>query len=284
MITFDKLLRSELVEATEFLHRKFHFISTVDLVIQLGSGQSPDNILDEEWGRASLQEMPSLPKANSLAKHKLEIIWGIAGNFKLLIFAGRYHLYEGFGRVPCILPIWAAAQCGARNFVFANAAIAINPEIAPGDFMIFTDHINQMGISPLSGHQHLLESPYINMIDTYNTTLANTFKEAAQEKKMSIKHGVYLANAGPQSETIAELRMARLFGADAVGMSTVLEATTAHALQAKVLGISMITKSISPKTQNQFSPDVAFDIDTNGNNTLISSLRHWLATFGAKVL
>ena len=120
MLNFDKISRIELEEAADFLVHQFPFINSVDLVIQLGSGQSAEGILDNEWDRVALRDMPNIPAEESLARHNLEIIWGTSGSFKVLILAGRFHLYEGYGRVPCILPIWAAAVCGARNFLFTK--------------------------------------------------------------------------------------------------------------------------------------------------------------------
>ena len=134
MITYDILSRIELEEATEFLTHKFPSINSVDLVIQLGSGQRPENLLDEVWARVPLQEMPHIPKEKSLAKHPLEIIWGLCGNIKVLIFAGRFHLYESYGRIPCLLPIWVSVECGARNFLFANSAAATNDTHETGFF------------------------------------------------------------------------------------------------------------------------------------------------------
>ena len=130
MITYDILSRIELDEAIEFLNHNLPSITDVDLTIQIGSGQNPDGLLEEVWHRIPLREMPYVPKEESLAKHKLEIIWGKIGEFKVLILSGRFHIYEGYGRVSCILPIWAASECGSRAFLFANSASAVNKEIS----------------------------------------------------------------------------------------------------------------------------------------------------------
>ncbi len=276
MLTFDKLSRIELEEASEFLIHRLPFINSVDLVIQLGSGQSPEGLLDSEWDRVPLRDMPNIPAEESLARHNLEIIWGTSGTFKVLIFAGRFHLYEGHGRVPCILPIWAAAACGARNFLFTNAAVAINNSLDVGDFMVFRDHINNLGVSALSGHQHLLETAYVDMSETYSSDIVSSFFDAAKHENMPIKDGVYMAFTGPQYETPAELDFARMIGADAVGMSTVLEATTAHALKARVLGVSMIVNSIQRDKSRKISHEEALEIGKRGNKKLTDSIRHWL--------
>jgi purine-nucleoside phosphorylase len=284
MFTFDKLSRIELEEATEFLINRLPFINSVDLVIQLGSGQVAENILEHEWDRVSLREMPHLPTEESIAKHKLEIIWGTFRDFKILIYTGRFHLYEGYGRVPCILPIWAAVACGARNFFLANAARALNESLTPGGFMIFSDHINNLGESPLSGHQHLLDSPYVDMSQTYAPELADSFIAAAGNENVQIQRGIYMANKGPQFETPAEIRYAKMLGADAVGMSTVLEATTAHALKAKVLGISMLKDSTTGTHSGGISNRKAFEVGKSRNKKLIASIRRWLTEEAESVL
>lgn len=276
MFTFDTISRIALDEATEFLIHHLPFINTVDIVIQLGSGQTAENILDDEWDRLSLRNMPHLPTTDSLAKHRLEILWGTVGEFKVLVYSGRFHLYEGYGRVPCILPIWVAAACGARNFVFANAAVALGETIQPGNFMIFTDHINNQGISAIAGHQHLLDSPYVDMSDIYNSALSASFIQAARREGMTLHQGVYMANVGPQYETPAELRLARSSGADAIGMSTVLEATTAHALRGRVVGISMIKHAVSGPSSAKLSHQEAFEVGKAGNTLLVSATRRWL--------
>lgn len=284
MIAFDKVSRIELEEAAAFLTDRLPSIADVDLVIQLGSGQNAENILEKEWTRLLLREMPHLPTEESTAKHKLEIIWGQFGPFKLLIYSGRFHLYEGYGRLPCILPVWAAAQCGAKVFLFANAAVAVNEELSPGSFMIFKDHINNLGESPLTGHQHLLSSPYVDMSQTYSQELSDTFIRVAKRESMTIRRGIYMANIGPQFETPAESRFARIIGADAVGMSTVLEATTAHALNAKVIGISMIIHSATTIQSRKISHEESFEVGRSGNVTLISTIKRWLLEEAESVL
>lgn len=285
MITFDRISRIELEEATEFLFHRLNFINSVDLVIQLGSGQSPENILDHEWDRIPLRDMPHLPAEESLAKHTLEILWGTVDQYKVMIYSGRFHYYEGFGILPCILPIWAAVECGARNFFFANAAVSLSDRFKPGEFMVFNDHINNIGVSPLTGHQHLLKSSYVDMSQTYSRDLSNSFVKSAQSENLTIKDGIYMANQGPQFETPAEIKVAQLLGADALGMSTVLEAITAHALNTRVVGVSMIKHSAAERHgDGKISHQKAFDVGKQGNKQLVKSLRRWLANEANTVL
>ncbi len=284
MITLDKLTRIELEEATDFLLREFTFINTVDITIQLGSGQRPEHLLDEEWGRCSLQKMPGLPAEASVAKHNLEAFWGLVGNVKVLVYAGRYHFYEGYGRLPCILPIWAAAECGCRSFLLSNAAGGIADGLNPGTFMLFRDHINNLGISPLAGHQHLLESPYVDMSSVYHPELRQALRDSAAALELPLQDGVYMANCGPQFETPAEVELARRMGADAVGMSTVLEACVAYALGARVVALSMITNRACGLAKVPISHEDAICVGGDRGPALVELIRHWLHNAGGELL
>ena len=278
-MSFDKLTRVELEDAGDFLIHNFPFSNSVDIVIQTGSGQNLASILDEEWNRVALQEMPHLPSEESLAKHQLEIIWGVTNNLRVLIFSGRYHYYEGYGRIPCILPIWAAADIGARHFLFCNAAAGIKEDLSPGSIMVFDDHVNNMGVSPLEGHQHLLKEPFVDMSTCYDEKMQSTFMASAEQMDIALQRGVYWANTGPQFETPAEIKMAKAMGADAVGMSTVLELTTAKALGAKAMAVSMIRNRASGIDD---SGDTEIESDA-ANKELTGLIHHWLSNEAAHI-
>jgi purine-nucleoside phosphorylase len=282
VIDFDRLTRFQLEEASDFLSERLPYSDKIDLVIQLGSGQTSAELLDEVWHREPLREMPHLPTADSLARHKLEIVWGRIGDYKVLVYAGRYHLYEGFGELPCILPIWAAAFCGARNFLLTNAAGSLNRHLPSGGLMVITDHINNMGISPLVGHQHLLASPFVDMVDVYSPELTMSLAKAASLENVPVFQGVYMANLGPQYETPAELQMATMMGADAVGQSTVLEAIAARAMGGRVLGVSMIKNFAYGLRRN--SPEQAAEVGNTVREQLIAVIRRWLSQEAKHVL
>jgi purine-nucleoside phosphorylase len=282
LIDYEHLTRFQLEEASEFLTERLPYSSQIDLVIQLGSGQTSAELLDEVWHREALREMPHLPTADSLARHKLEIVWGRIGDYKVLVYAGRYHIYEGYGELPCILPIWAAAYCGARNFLLTNAAGSLNRHLPSGGLMVITDQINNLGISPLIGHQHLLDSPFVDMVDLYSPELTMSFAKAASLENVPVFQGVYMANLGPQYETPAELQMAKVMGADAVGQSTVLEAIAARAMNGRVLGVSMIKNFAYGLRRN--TPDQALEVGQTVREQLIGVIRRWLNEEAQRVL
>ena len=128
------------------------------------------------------------------------------------------------------------AGLGVKTLVLTNAAGTLNPQFAPGELMLLSDHINLLGTTPLLGGAH-----FHDMSAVYTLHLRDAFKAAARELALPLHEGVYAAMLGPQYETPAEIRMLRTLGADAVGMSTVPEAIQARALGLEVLGLSILT-------------------------------------------
>lgn len=277
MIVFsDRLTRVQLEEAADFLNHQCPFVNAVELVIQLGSGLTAEGLFDEIWSRFPLQHMPHMPSEDSLAQHQLEVIWGMVGQTRTLAYSGRFHLYENYGRLPCLLPIWVAGYCGARTFILTNAAGAVSPKLQPGTLMCISDHINNLGCSALSGHQHLVTDPYVDMSAVYKPELWQSFRNYAADAGVDMQSGVYLANHGPQFETPAEVRMAQVLGADAVGMSTVLEASVAHALGAQVLGLSLITNPAAGLTSEPLQHEDHLQMGQIASKKIIALIRRWL--------
>lgn len=154
-----------------------------------------------------------------------------------VIFAqGRVHLYEGrtAAEVTSIVRVLAAA--GVKRLILTNAAGSTNAKFAPGSWMMISDHINLTGTTPLLGAPE-----FVDMSEVYSRRLRERFRSAADSLGRQLHEGVYAGLLGPQYETPAEVRMLRTLGADAVGMSTVLEAIQARALGLEVAGFSCLT-------------------------------------------
>jgi purine-nucleoside phosphorylase len=169
---------------------------------------------------------------------------GHAGRFVLcevsgakIIFAqGRVHLYEGHNAKQVTSIVRLLGKAGIQNLVLTNAAGSANPAFAPGTWMMLQDHLNLTGTTPLLGGPH-----FIDMTSVYSDHLREIFRGTAKEEGVVLHHGVYAGLLGPQYETPAEVRMLQRLGADAIGMSTVLEATQARALGMNVAGFSCLT-------------------------------------------
>ena len=282
-MSYERITKIELDETTGFFRQNFPLVNHVDLVIQLGSGQHAHGLLDEEYGRKNILDLPNIPDEPSIARSDMDIIWGSIGDKRVLVFCGRFHMYEGHGRLPVILPIWAAAECGARTFLLCNAASGIDEMLQPGKFMLMKDHINNLGVSALAGHQHMLRNAFVDMTEVYDPRLGGTFFQSAQQESVPIHKGIYWANRGPQFETPAETQLAHAAGASAVGMSTALEATIAHTLGAKIVGVSMITNRASGLAKNFLSHEETLARGTSLGRDLVRVIRRWV-THEAKEL
>lgn len=177
-----------------------------------------------------------------VAGHKGRLLLVEAGTERALIFQGRRHWYEGLGWEPIALPIYVALQAGAKEVFLTNAAGGINPQLVPGDLMVITDHINHMGANPLvGGHDNTWGPRFPDQSTVYARALQSAILQAGKSLGQQLHEGVYLATSGPIYETPAEIRMFRMIGADAVGMSTVPEALLANAAGMQVAAISCIT-------------------------------------------
>ena len=225
-------------------------IGEIDLALVLGSGLS--ELLGE---RAVFERVPyadiGMPVA-ALAGHAGHALIGRWHGKRVLAFAGRVHGYQGFDARDVTRNISIAADAGAKAVLLTNAAGAINPDFKAGDLMLIADHLNLSGMNPLTGSG--LANPFINMTDAYSPRL----RDLARELDENLREGVYAGLMGPTYETAAEARYLRTIGADAVGMSTVLETIAARARRLEVFGVSLITNVVAaPDTSHEEVTDVA---------------------------
>lgn len=157
---------------------------------------------------------------------------------------GRFHYYEGYALEEVTLPVRTFGVLGVKKLILTNAAGGVNPAFKQGSFMLISDHINLMLVSPLRGkHDERLGARFPDMTEVYSKAWRALAKECAASMNLQLNEGVYLALQGPNYETPAEVRMARLLGGDAVGMSTVPEAIVAKQMGMEILGISLITNA-----------------------------------------
>jgi purine-nucleoside phosphorylase len=225
-------------------------IGRIDLALVLGSGLS--DLLGERavFERLAYSDI-GMPVAE-LAGHAGHALLGTWHGKRVLAFAGRVHGYQGFDAMEVTRNIAIAADAGAKTVLLTNAAGAVNPEFKAGDLMVIADHLNLTGMNPLVGSG--LANPFVNMTDAYSARL----RKLAHSLDPNLREGVYAGLMGPTYETPAEARYLRTIGADAVGMSTVLETIAARARNLEVLGISLITNAVAaPETSHAEVTDVA---------------------------
>ena len=229
-------------EAATFIRSRTAHQPKIGLV--LGSGLSP---LAEAVERADVLpygEIPHFP-VSTVEGHAGRLVIGQLAGVDVCVMQGRFHFYEGYTQQQITFPVRVMQQMGIDTLILTNAAGGINPSFRAGDLMIIDDHINFMGLvgnSPLHGpnlNDFGLRFP--SMTDVYSPVLRRLAHDVATRQGEKLQHGVYAALSGPAFETPAEVRLMRLIGADAVGMSTAPEATVARHAGMRVLGISTIT-------------------------------------------
>ena len=167
--------------------------------------------------------------------HAGRFVFGKLGAAAVVLMQGRIHLYEGHSPQEVTAGVrWMAAQ-GIHNLILTNAAGSLNPRFAPGTWMMLGDHLNLTAASPLQG------AAFVDLTDAYDPGWRAGMRAAAAAQGMPLHEGVYAGLRGPHYETPAEIRMLRGLGADAVGMSTVLETIQARALGLRVAAFSCLT-------------------------------------------
>lgn len=203
--------------------------------IVLGSGLGPlaDSVVVEREVTFADAGLP----ASSVPGHAGKFVFGKLKGAPVLLMKGRVHLYEGHGpRLVTAGVRWMAGQ-GIERIILTNAAGTLHPEFVPGTWMMLSDHLNLTGDSPLEG------ADFIDMSVAYDADWRSEFRDAARLLGMTLHEGIYAGLRGPQYETPAEVRMLRTLGADAVGMSTVLETIQARSLGIPVVAFSCLTNA-----------------------------------------
>ncbi len=211
----------------------------VGMVLGSGLGDFADTL--ENPVRISFTEIPHFPAATAPG-HVGALVFGRKMGKDVVVLQGRIHYYEGLSQMEITLPTRVLAAIGVKTLVLTNAAGGVNTGFHPGDLMMISDHINYSGSNPLIGQNLDTFGPrFPDVSDLYTASLRSAVRAAAAEAGIKLQEGVYMMFSGPNYETPAEVRMARILGADAVGMSTVPEALVAGHSGLQVVGISCIT-------------------------------------------
>jgi purine-nucleoside phosphorylase len=220
---------------------------------------------------------------SSVAGHAGQLVIGEAEGAMCIAMQGRVHLYEGHDAADVVFGVRLMMCLGARTVIITNAAGAANPALEPGDLMLIEDHLNLTGRTPLLGQNDDALGPrFPDMSQAYDLELRNLAHRVAVERGIALRGGIYGGLLGPSYETPAEIRMMQRLGADAVGMSTVLETIAARHAGARVLGISCITnKGAGLSAQLLDHADVQATADRVGDR-FVSLLRGVLAALSVR--
>lgn len=208
------------------------------LILGSGLGACADSLTDRT--EIPFSNLPRFPSP-TISGHSGTLIIGKFEGVPAIALQGRFHMYEGYSAAEAAFPVRVLGCLGVRRLIITNAAGGINTALRPRDLMLIADHINLMGANPLSGpNPDALGPRFPDMSCAYDASMRAAALETAREKGIALHEGIYIGLPGPSYETPAEIRMCRLLGADAVGMSTVPEVIVANHMGIPVLGISCI--------------------------------------------
>ncbi len=217
-------------------HTQMRPLTAIVLGTGLGRLAAEIEIVDE----FPYQDIPNFP-VSTVEGHSGKLIFGRLGGKDVMALQGRFHYYEGYNMKQVTFPVRVMYELGIQNLFVSNASGGMNPAFEIGDLMLITDHINFMPEHPLHGPNFPTGPRFPDMHEAYDHAYLDLARLIAKEIGIRTVEGVYLATQGPTFETPAEYKMYHIFGADAVGMSTVPEVIVARHCGMRVFGISIIT-------------------------------------------
>lgn len=229
----------KLMTCLESVRKKTDFKPEIGVILGSGLGDYADGITVE--AAVNYTEIEGFP-VSTVAGHKGRFVFGYVLEVPVVIMQGRVHYYEGYPMSDVVLPTRLMGMLGAKKVLLTNAAGGVNESFKPGDFMMITDHITTGVPSPLIGPNiDELGVRFPDMSEVYSKRLQEVIRNAAVTCGIGLREGVYVQLTGPNYETPAEIRMCRMWGGDAVGMSTACEAMAARHMGLEVCGISCVT-------------------------------------------
>lgn len=232
--TYEKLQKS-----LASIRKVTDFKPEIGITLGSGLGGLAEKI-DKVCG-ISYKDIEGFP-VSTVSGHDGRFIFGTLSGKKVVVMSGRVHFYEGYRMEEVVTPVRIMGLLGAKTVLLTNAAGGINLDFKPGDLMMITDHISLFVQNPLLGQNADELGPrFPDMSTVYDRRLQEKIRHAAVATGVNLKEGVYVQLTGPSYETPAEIRMLRKMGADAAGMSTVVEAIAANHMGLSVAGISCIT-------------------------------------------
>ena len=229
----------KLQKCYESVRQKVDFQPEIALVLGSGLGDYAESI--DVVATVNYNDIEGFP-VSTVEGHKGRFIFGYIEGVPVVCMQGRVHYYEGYPMTDVVLPTRLMKMMGAKVLFLTNAAGGLNYDFQAGDFMMITDHIMNFVPSPLIGANiNELGPRFPDMSDIYKKDLQKILRDTANELGIKLQEGVYIQLSGPNYETPTEVKMCRILGADAAGMSTAAEAVAANHMGMKVCGISCIT-------------------------------------------
>ncbi|PKA43996.1 purine-nucleoside phosphorylase [Rhizobium sullae] len=246
------------------------------IVLGSGLGSLVSELTDAV--RIPYRDLPGFP-VSAVSGHAGEVVAGHLGGVPIIMLSGRVHYYEKGDASAMRLPLEVLKGLGVQSLFLTNSAGSLLEEMPPGSVMQITDHINYSGMNPLIGEES--DRRFVGMTSAYDRDLSMSMRKAAEKLAIKLSHGVYMWFSGPSFETPAEIRMARILGADAVGMSTVPEVIIARMLGLRVAAASVITNYGAGMTGSELSHEETKDMAPVGGARLAAILKEMIAGGGS---
>lgn len=243
----------KLMSCYECVRKKTDFVPKVAIVLGSGLGDYAEQIKVEV--EIPYSEIDGFP-VSTVPGHAGKFIFGYVDDIPVVCMKGRVHYYEGYPITDVVLPTRLMKLLGAEILFLTNAAGGVNTSFHAGDLMLIRDHIAVFAPNPLIGPNiEELGTRFPDMSEVYNKKLQQLIRETAKENDIYLQEGIYTQLTGPSFESPADIRMLRVLGSDAVGMSTVVEAITANHCGMKICGISCICNLAAGMTDNPLTHD-----------------------------
>jgi purine-nucleoside phosphorylase len=251
----------------------------VGLVLGSGLGGLVDRL--EDRVEIAYSDIAGWPVATAVG-HAGVLVVGTLRDVPVAAMLGRAHLYEGVSADRVAFGVRVLGRLGIRSLVVTNAAGGINPDFAPGQLVLISDHVNLQGASALVGpNDESLGPRFPDMSDAYDPALRASAREAAARLGIDLKEGVYAAWLGPQFETPAEIRFMRAVGGDLAGMSTVQEVIAARHMGIRVLGISVVTNPAAGVSPEKIDHETVLEVGARAAGSLTALVRELVPTLSA---
>lgn len=257
-------MKNKVEEAVKFIKDQIKISPELGMILGSGLGGLADMIKNPI--DISFKDVPNFP-ISTVPGHAGKLVFGELEGVPVSVMRGRVHYYEGYNLKQVTFPVYVLRQLGAKSIILTNAAGGINQEFKAGDLMLIRDHINLLGNNPLIGSEEMGHR-FIDMTHAYSPELIELAKGVAKSLELPLKEGVYACMTGPSYETPAEIKMLKIIGADAVGMSTVPEVIASRQCEMKVLAISCITNMASGITYHKISHEEVMEGARKGEKML----------------
>lgn len=270
--------KSKIKNAAGFLKDKFSQQVQIGLILGSGLGILADEI--ENPVKIPYSEIPDFP-VSTVEGHAGQLVFGTLNGVVVAAMQGRFHFYEGYSMDKVTFPVRVMKELGIENLIVTNAAGGVNESFSPGDLMLISDHINNMGTNPLVGPNDAELGPrFPDLSEAYSKDLRKLARDTASRLEINVQEGVYVGNSGPVYETPAEVRMLRTLGGDAVGMSTVPEVIVARHSSMKVLGISCISNMAAGILDQPLSHDEVIETTEKVKATFLLYVKELVKEIG----